>query len=343
MEAFLGLSAVRRRQLCETAGDAIGLDAASIEKDFWVCWSLNELFTLKRSGPHLTFKGGTSLSKGWKLIERFSEDIDVVIDRDFLGFGGGRAPQQSGISNNERNRRLEALRAGCQAHIREKLGLELESVLKKRMPKDMRWSLSNDADDPDGQTILFNYPGALSAGTYLRPVVKIELGARSDTEPSETPEIRSYLAEALPNEMGSNPFNIRTVAPERTFWEKAMLLHEETFRSGEGPKGRLARHYYDLWCLIRKGVAKKALADPDLFERVVTHQAVFFRKRKDVQESLRLGTFRLLPTKEHRPAWEQDYEAMRESMFFGEAPDFEKILDIVGEFERKFNSIAGKK
>lgn len=182
---------------------------------------------------------GTSLSKGWKLIERFSEDVDVVIGRDFLGFGDNKAPQHPGIGSNERNRRLEALRSACQTHIREKLGPALNTAIQKRMSKNASWKLAEDEDDPDGMTLLLQYPSAFPAGTYLRPVVKIEMGARSDTEPSELPEIRSYLAEALPGESDSGAVKIRTVAPERTFWEKAMLLHEETYRMGDGPKGRL--------------------------------------------------------------------------------------------------------
>src|SRR6266849_5577269 len=102
----------RRRQLCVVAADTIGLDAPSIEKDLWVCWMLQELFALPESGPHLTFKGGTSLSKGWKLIERFSEDIDVVIDRDFLGFGGEHSPEDA-PSNKQRAKRLEHLMGAC--------------------------------------------------------------------------------------------------------------------------------------------------------------------------------------------------------------------------------------
>ena len=189
MDAFLRLSAERQRQLCETAGDTMGLDAASVEKDFWVCWTLKELFALRNSGPHLTFKGGTSLSKGWKLIDRFSEDIDVVIERDFLGFGGDHAPQQIGISSNERNRRLEELKATCRSYIEKNLESELRIAFQNKFQKNINWSLSNDPDDVDGQTILFNYPSAFKAGTYLRPVVKIELGARSDTDPAELPEI----------------------------------------------------------------------------------------------------------------------------------------------------------
>jgi Nucleotidyl transferase AbiEii toxin, Type IV TA system len=342
VDAFIGLGTERQRQLCEAAGDSMGLDAASIEKDFWVCWTLKELFALKNSGPHLTFKGGTSLSKGWKLIDRFSEDIDVVLERDFLGFGGDHAPQQIGISSNERNRRLEELKATCRTYIRRNLEPELRIAFQNKFQKNLNWNLSNDPDDADGQTILFDYPSAFKAGKYLRPVVKIELGARSDTDPAAMPAIESYLAQALPGAVASEPFKIRTLAPERTFWEKAMLLHEETYRSSEGPKGRLARHYYDLWCLISRGVAEKAAADLDLFKRVAAHRVVFFRKKKEAQETLRPGTIRILPTADHRAAWKKDYEAMRETMFFGETPEFEVILDVVSKFEKKFNGVSPK-
>ncbi len=132
----------------------MGLNPASIEKDFWVCWSLRELFTLPESGAHLTFKGGTSLSKGWRLIERFSEDIDVVIDREFLGFGGARSPEAA-TGSNERRRRIEALKAASQEHIRASLAPALEQRLRERLPAGSAWFLSNDPEDPDGQTLVF--------------------------------------------------------------------------------------------------------------------------------------------------------------------------------------------
>jgi hypothetical protein len=339
MDDFIQLPAERRRQLCEVAGDKIGLDAPSVEKDFWVCWTLRELFTLLPTGPHLTFKGGTSLSKCWKLIERFSEDIDVVIGRDFLGFAGNQSPEAAS-SNKKRDQRLEALKDACQKHIREIMAPVLVQRIRERLPSDAAWKLNEDVSDPDGQTLLFEYPSAFPAGSYLRPVVKIELGARSDTEPSAKPMIQPYLAEALPEVISPCAFPIHTVTPERTFWEKAMLLHEETFRTGvENPKARLARHYYDLWCLIRAGVAERAAADVDLFARVAAHRAVFFRKKKEAQASLRPGTLRLLPLPEQRIAWKRDYEAMRETMFFGEVPTFDEILRVVGNFAQQFNQL----
>jgi hypothetical protein len=206
-----------------------------------------------------------------------------------------------------------------------------------QLPVGMKWRLAPDPADSDGQTLLFEYP-RMFATPYLRPVVKIELGARSDTEPSATPTIRPYLAEALPGELGDSAFTVRALDPKRTFWEKASLLHEETYRAGDkGPTARLARHYYDLWCLIRAGIADAAMADGDLFARVAAHRAIYFRKRRDAQESLRRGSLRLLPAIEVRGDWKRDYEAMREAMFFSEPPDFEEILDVVGAFQNTFN------
>ncbi len=340
MDNFLAQPEARRRMLYEEAGRMLGIEAPSVEKDLWVCWVLRELFALPDFGPNLTFKGGTSLSKGWKLIERFSEDIDVVIDREFLGFGGAKSPENA-ASKKQASRLLEELKAACQLHIRDSLAPALAARIGVALPQ-MAIRLENDADDLDCQTLLVHYPTAFGASGYIRPVIKIELGARSDTDPSATPEINSYLAEALSAELRESAFKVRTLAPERTFWEKTALLHEEGFRSqNDGPKTRLARHYYDIWRLIRAGVADNALANTGLFERVVAHRKVFFRRRGEAQESLRPGTLRILPVKDRMNAWKKDYDAMREAMFFGDVPDFSEILRVVGEFEKRFNKIAG--
>lgn len=338
MNAFLTQPVERQRVLYEEAGRRLGLSAGSVEKDLWVCWTLRALFRLPVSGPHLTFKGGTSLSKGWRLIERFSEDIDIVIDREFLGFGGANAPEDA-PSNKQRAKRLEALMLAAQHHIRDVLGPSLEQEIRRLLPSTDLWNLEPDVDDPDGQTLLFRYRPAMGEKAYVRPVVKIELGARSDTEPSATPEIAPYIADVFPDEVANSRFTVRAVAPERTFWEKVALLHEETYREGlAAPKARLARHYYDLWCLITRGVADRAARDLGLFERVAAHRAVFFRRSRDAQESFKPGSLRLVPADERRAYWRRDYDAMRESMFFGEAPEFHELLAVVGRFEGDFNS-----
>ncbi|AUB80618.1 nucleotidyl transferase AbiEii/AbiGii toxin family protein [Candidatus Thiodictyon syntrophicum] len=261
MERLFTLSTSDRLTAFREAEARLKLPAASIEKDFWVCWTLRVLFELPEWSSHLTFKGGTSLSKAWQLIERFSEDIDLVIDRDYLGFGGDHAPEK-GPSKKQKKKRFDDLKHACQMAISESLQPALQNRFAEAIPADMQWRLLSDSDDNDAQTILFFYPTATETDPYIKPQVKIELGARSDTEPVESPEISPYLANAFPELFGPSRFQVRTVAARRTFWEKAMLLHEETYRPADKTRGqRLSRHYYDLWCLIRKGIADKAVAD----------------------------------------------------------------------------------
>ena len=179
MDRFFLLTDDRRRALCDEAGRVQGLTTGSVEKDFWVCWILRTLFELPPTGPHLTFKGGTSLSKGWNLIKRFSEDVDVVIDRDFLGFGGCQSPEGA-TSQRQRARRLDELRIECQRHIRAVLWPTLEARIRDVLPAVSAWQLEIDPDDVDDQTLLFHYPSVVAEAGYVRPVVRIELGARSD-------------------------------------------------------------------------------------------------------------------------------------------------------------------
>lgn len=339
MDAYLVQSPGRRRTLCEQAANKLGLAPASIEKDFWICRTLDELFGLPAIGGSLTFKAGTSLSKGWKLIKRFSEDVNVVIARSYLGMDTTLAPEDARISGKEPGRRLGELQHRCQRLIADQLRPQLQRALHAGALESAGLRVEFDEDDAERQTLLVNYHSDLGANGYVRPTVKIELGARSDTQPVEEPLITPYLAEALPTIFPNSGLRVRTVAPTRTFWEKAMLLHEESFRAAP-PKGRLSRHYYDLYFLILHGIGARAAADAALFDSIAAHRSVFFRKSEEARASLRPGSLSLLPRTEHLNVWKRDYAAMRDSMFFEEPPAFEQLLQVVGDFERAFNSKA---
>ncbi len=340
MNAFLGLGFSDRRLSCQSVQTDMGLDAASVEKDFWVCWTLHELFRLPGIGEHLTFKGGTSLSKAWKLIHRFSEDIDLIVDKEILGFGGDAAPDKA-PSNKQRKTRLEALmvttREWVQGTLRPALATRIAQVLG-----DSGWKLEVDPDMPDGQCLLLAYPSAFeNEAGYIKPVVKIELGGRSDDWPHEDRPIQPFLAERFPQLMPGGPFAVRVLAAERTFWEKACLLHEETFRPADKPrKLRMARHYYDLWCLLRAGVGERALADTALFQRVAEHRELFFGYAWVDYSTHKPGTFRLSPPAHHRSDWHLDYQNMLGPMFFGDTPTFEQMMTAAAEFEKVFNATA---
>jgi len=341
MDTFLQLPASRRLLAFQQVDETMGLQAASVEKDFWVCWTLRELFSLPSIGEHLTFKGGTSLSKAWKLIERFSEDIDIIVDKEVLGFGGDSAPDQA-PSNKQRKARLEGLMNACREWVQGTLQPALTSRIQETLG-EIGWQLEVDPDIPDGQCLLFHYPSvfATSAAGYVRPVVKIELGARSDDWPAEEKPILPYVTEHFPAFDPAPAFNVRVLAAERTFWEKACLLHEETFRPvGKPRKIRMARHYYDLWCLLRAGVGERALAQTALFKRVAEHRELFFRFSWVDYTTHKPGSFRLTPPPEHFADWKSDYAAMLGPMFFGETPRFEQILSLAADFEKTFNATA---
>ena len=339
MDTFLHSSPERRKKACIELQDEMHLHAQSVEKDFWVCWTLRELFTLPGVGGHLTFKGGTSLSKAWQLIERFSEDIDLIVDKEALGFGGDAAPDKD-PSNKQRKARLESLMAASRQWVQGSLQPALSTRIAAVLGDDATWKLEVDPDMPDGQCLLLHYPSAFeNEAGYIKPVVKIELGARSDDWPHAECPIQPYLAVRFPQLMPEGPFPIRVLAAERTFWEKACLLHEETFRPADKPrKLRMARHYYDLWCLLTAGVGGRALADTALFRRVAEHREIFFRYAWVDYSTHNPGTFRLVPPANHLPDWKSDYEAMRGPMFFGETPSFDEIIRVVSEFEKTFNA-----
>ena len=340
MDEFLLLTPDEQRLYYEQAQARIGLPAASIEKDFWVCWTLRELFQLPRWGNFLTFKGGTSLSKAWNLIERFSEDIDIVIDRECLGFAGEEAPEKA-PSKKQTRKRLEALREASQRCVAEMIRPLLSEVASKKISERMHWTIKPDPDDPDEQTLLLSYPTVFSeASTYLRQHVKIEMGARSDTDPSLNAEIQAYVEMALPEALTQSTVEVRVVSPKRTFWEKAMLLHEEAFRPSHKKKrkARMARHYYDLYRLVCAGIAGEAVADMDLFHRIVAHREIYFRYTWMDYSTLRPGGLRLLPSGDQLAEWKSDYEAMSSEMFFGDVPEFDHLMRIVSDFEKRFNS-----
>lgn len=342
MNAFISMPDERRRLVCEQTGAQTGLFEASVEKDFWVCWILEKLFGLPDIGDGLTFKGGTSLSKGWKLIERFSEDIDIVIDRAFLGFSCARAPD-SAPSNKQTKKGLESLGLTAQTFIWEKLEPALLATIKENMPSGEKWSLEPDTDDRQNQSLLFHYPTVFpDHPEYLKQVVKIEMGARSDTDPSSPVEIQPIIAEAFPKLFLDSKFIVRSVQPIRTFWEKAMLLHEETYRP-EIKKRRnrgMARHYYDLYQLIKKGVAQDAASDGELFNRIREHRKIYFKYSWMDYDTLTAGKLRLIPLEDQLSGWQADYKGMQQEMFYGDVPGFSDILATVKAFEDEFNSIS---
>jgi hypothetical protein len=299
---------------------------------------IKELFRLPTMGEHLIFKGGTSLSKIFKIINRFSEDIDVSIDRGFLGYGGLNEPEAGG-SNKEKHRRVEGLMAACQQKIADKLMPALRGAIQGKIPRADNWSLLPDESDPDKQTLLFDYPSSLppTESDYVRRAVKIEMGARADHWPCETKSVTPYVAELFSQGFKQAAGDVKVLAAERTFWEKATILHSEFHRPVEKTTPvRLSRHYCDFYELIRKGVAQRAVEQIELLNRVAQHKNLFFKSSWAKYREAAKGTLKILPPGHRIAALQSDYANMRQ-MFFVEPPKFDSILALLKEWEREFN------
>lgn len=339
MKKFVYLNKTERAAYFQQVGAQMNISPINVEKDFWVCWTLNELFSISELAPNLTFKGGTSLSKVWHLIQRFSEDIDLTISREFFGFGGDNSPEQA-ESNKKRKKLLGELKAACQQYVGNTLLPKLIIKFKENLPKDEAWTLTLDLNDVDSQTLLFQYPSSFDAlqSEYIRPIVKIEFGARSDPWPCSTAIVRSFVSEIYPKAFKYIDISVQALSAERTFWEKSMLIHEETYRPIEKPRGpRMARHYYDLWCLFQKGVAQKAIADDKLFDDVISHRQVFFPQNWVDYSTMKKGTIQLVPRGNQIDGWRSDYLAMNE-MFLGFSPTFDALMEVISTLERNINS-----
>jgi hypothetical protein len=341
MDRFIRLSDDERRRYFVQTAEQMRLSPQIIEKDFWVCWTLRELFALPNIGSMLIFKGGTSLSKAYRLIERFSEDVDVSLDRAVLGFGDESSNPESDISGKERKRRIDRLKAACQHKIGDELRPMMIKTIKAALGDAQGWSLTIDEGDPDRQTLLYAYPSSLpeKTGAYIRPAVKVEMGARSDHWPSDQVRIMPYVAERFPAAFEAPDFITKVLAAERTFWEKATLLHTEYHRppDKEIPL-RLSRHYYDTSRLILSGIGKK-ITNLELLQRVVEHKKVFFPSGWAHYDEAIRGKLRLTPHPGRIRHLEEDYDKMRE-MFFAERPAFADVLQILEEWENHFNQGA---
>lgn len=338
MDEFVKLKQEERRVFFEGTASHRNLQPEIVEKDFWVCWVLKELFDLSTIGEHLIFKGGTSLSKVFKVIERFSEDIDISIDRRFLGFGGAEEPEAGG-SNKEKQRRIEKLKVACQQKIAEEMLPLLKSTFGSKMRDDETWSLGLDDADPDQQTLLFSYPTSFlpDATGYIRRTVKIEMGARADHWPCETRPITPYVAEQFPRGFQRGSCPVKVLSLERTFWEKATILHAEFHRPGEKATPiRISRHYSDCYELIRRDVARSAESKLDLLARVTAHKSLFFRSSWAKYGEAVRGNLRVAPSEQRVESLREDYHKMAQ-MFFGDPIGFDEIVGGLKQWEREFN------
>lgn len=330
---FIELSIEDRKDILRHLQAEKGMDLQIIEKDWWVTVILHALFMLPYA-EHLSFKGGTNLSKCWHLVERMSEDIDIAIDKEYLGFNGQLSKTQ--ISDKLR-------RASC-SFVRQTLQFDLaRQLVAEGIPAD---SFKVDVNitpvsTTDPEIIEVAYAPVFQDNPYIRPKVIIEVSGRSMSEPVEEVFLQSYIDDVYPAAPFTEPkFAVRAVLPQRTFLEKLFLLHEEFARPTANIRTtRMSRHLYDVGQMMGKPLAEEALTNRDLYLSILEHRRVFIGLQGFDYNSLLPQTLNILPPDSVRELWRRDYRAMQESMIYGASLSFDDLIDRLRKLNLRINQL----
>lgn len=328
---WLKLSKERKIEILNQVSSRTGLPPIAIEKDWWVTVTLHCAFNQQYS-PNIVFKGGTSLSKGWNLIERFSEDIDLAIDRKNFGFEGD-------LSINQ----IKKLRKKSCAFAANTFVSDLSKSFSDLNADDdcEVKAIITEESDRDPQIIEINYYSVLEKSDYLPSRVLIEVSSRSLMEPSEDRKINSLISEIFKNQpFSTESFNVLSVLPQRTFLEKIFLLHEKFSQpKSKAVAERLSRHLYDLEKLMDSEYGTAALEDKKLFENIVNHRKTFNVIRGIDYSNHTKGNIRIIPPDDVIKEWEYDYNTMRENMIYGGSLGFSSLIKRIEELQTRVNNI----
>ena len=335
-EQFLHLPAEDRKEILQTAAAELGQQATVLEKDVWVCWALQTLFSMPDAHP-MAFKGGTSLSKIYGVIDRFSEDVDVTLD--YKAFADGFDPFEPGASKAAIKRFSERLKGYVQEYANETVAPYIDTQLQL-FPNSADHSIEVSGD---GEKIWVHYPSAVeSDDEYMKSSILIELGGRNVIDPNERHTVAPDISELVTG-LDLPSGEVVVLSSGRTFWEKATLIHVECNRKElKADAHRLSRHWYDLRMLARHTSGQAAINNRELFEDVVNHKKVFFNASYANYDACLTGELYLIPEKELINELRTDYEKMLSAgMLYGEPPSFDEIMIDIREVERAINDWSG--
>ncbi|MGE4414755.1 MAG: nucleotidyl transferase AbiEii/AbiGii toxin family protein [Bacteroidales bacterium] len=331
MSNWLEIEIGERRSSLSTISNDTGMDESSIEKDWWVTAVLKALFQSSCSAA-INFKGGTSLSKGWNLITRFSEDIDIAIDKSFWDIKGETESQR------------DKLRKVSRKYIQEALCKELDTILREMGISGYTLEfMESTTSDADPSTINIHYNSIVEdRKSYIPPSVKVEISCRSLWEPCEVIEYKSFIASHFPKENFIDaPFKANTIYPTRTFLEKAFLLHEE-FQKIKIRTMRMSRHLYDLEKMMDTKFAQEALGDIEMYNTIIQHRKDYTPIR-GIDYSLHSpATINFIPPASVIDAYREDYRMMQEIFIYGESLAFEKLMERIEELNGRFKALTDK-
>ena len=342
MSRWIDNSLADRLYMVNLVTDSKNIDQESVEKDWWVSMVLKCLFELSMS-KYMFFKGGTSLSKGWDIINRFSEDIDIALYREFFADVKGLDCAQC-----ENNNQIKSLRKASRDYIIGELREELERKLAEKgldvKVEPVTTVLTSEGEKPidhdsDPTVINVHYKSMFkNVHSYVKPVVKIEISCLSMKEPYEVKRIASLISEELEEGDSETFTEIPTIAPSRTFLEKAFLLNEEYQRNNPRTL-RMSRHLYDLEKLMDTEYAKSALSDKKLYAEIVEHRKKFYHVG-GVDYALNApDKISFCPTGKILDLMRADYENMKSSFIYGNSLEFDELIKRLQTLQERFRAI----
>lgn len=335
MSKLLKISSEELELVIQNTSDKLSMSKAIVEKDLWVCMILKYLFKDFKYKDAIVFKGGTSLSKVYKLIERFSEDIDLALDWKLLGYKS-KEPYED-RSNTKQLKFNDKLNEDTKIFLRDEFLPVLENDFKDVLRgKDYKFYI----DEFDGQTICFDYPKNHKDSSILQ-VIRLEIGSLAEPIPASRRKIKTYIEEVYPEVFDEN-IQVLAVDSLRTFYEKITILHREANRVNGNYPTRYSRHFYDVYKMLLTDIKEKSLDNLDLLKAVIEFKKKFYACNWAKYDDIMEGNIKLIPSDEALETFSKDYDSMK-NMLFGEKISFDRIISSVKEYEIELNKVLENK
>lgn len=306
------------------------IDSFIVEKDLWNCYFLDYLFNRSKYKDFFIFKGGTSLSKCYDLINRYSEDLDVVLDSSIFGINLEEKMEVL-ASRNQKEKYIDDVNEKAMDFIEKELIPQMQEDCEKELNKELVFDL-----DKENLAFFVTYPRT-SVYNYVSPTIKIEMSSLSAIIPFEIKKVEPYINAVVIDEYKTE-FNVKCMMPKRTFWEKALILHQEANRVNGAFPSRYSRHYYDLYQIYNSDIWNETKNDLKLLDEVRKFTITFYNRSWSKFEEAKPGTFKLVPNEKYIDELRKDYELMSQ-MIFGDKPTFEEVMLIIAKIEKEINEL----
>jgi len=332
-DAFLQLPSQEQSQALFQLASPLGRSPFILEKDIWICWVLEQLFSIPDSS-FMAFKGGTSLSKVFNVIHRFSEDVDVTLDYRYLD--NSLNPFDENISKTQLKKLSDKLKLCLKIKVHDIVVPYLRRKLQEQFDNKMVGIKASE----DGEKLYIYYPSVTNdTNDYLTNNILVEFGGRNTTEPNEKHAIIPDIAKSLPDLLFPTA-KVNVLSPIRTFWEKATLMHVACHKEWKDGYERQSRHWYDLAMLAENSIGQEALLNRTILDDVIKHKSVFYNSPHANYDKCNRGQLKLIPTNTSTLGkLELDFKNMVDSdMFYAEQPSFDKIIKRLKKLEQEINN-----